>query len=129
MWLGPRLGNGSRVNREIYARFCGEAQGEIPWAYSPFRNVWSAAVLQAKNEDRVMVCVNVSGLGVVDSGHSMEWSRGGIGLGTTEPRESVAISINWVSVTWGKGGVTPEHWALPRKFPKVRDGVHEFRGA
>jgi hypothetical protein len=29
------LGNGSRVNREIYARFCGEAQGEIPWAYSP----------------------------------------------------------------------------------------------
>ena len=30
-----RLGNGSRVNREVYARFCGEAQGEIPWAYSP----------------------------------------------------------------------------------------------
>jgi hypothetical protein len=33
--LGTRLGNGSRVNREVYARFCGEAQGEIPWAYSP----------------------------------------------------------------------------------------------
>ena len=35
MLLGTRLGNGSRVNREVYARFCGEAQGEIPWAYSP----------------------------------------------------------------------------------------------
>jgi hypothetical protein len=28
--LGTRLGNGSRVNREVYARFCEEAQGEIP---------------------------------------------------------------------------------------------------
>ncbi len=34
-----RLDNGSRVNREIYARFCGEAQGEIPWAYSPIRKL------------------------------------------------------------------------------------------
>lgn len=30
-----RLDNGSRVNREVSARFCGGAQGEIPWAYSP----------------------------------------------------------------------------------------------
>jgi hypothetical protein len=37
------------------------------------RNVWSAALLQAKNEDRVKVYANVSGLGgVMDSGHAME---------------------------------------------------------
>ena len=30
-----RLGNGSRMTRECHVRFCGEAQGEIPWAYSP----------------------------------------------------------------------------------------------
>jgi hypothetical protein len=30
-----RLDNGSRVNREVSARFFGGAQGEIPWAYSP----------------------------------------------------------------------------------------------
>ena len=34
-----RLGNGSCVNRKIYARFCGGAQGEIPWAYSPNRKL------------------------------------------------------------------------------------------
>ena len=28
--VGTRLENWSRVNREIYARFCEEAQGEIP---------------------------------------------------------------------------------------------------
>src|SRR5215469_14541774 len=37
------------------------------------RNVWSAALLQAKNEDCVRVYANVSGLGgVMDSGHAME---------------------------------------------------------
>jgi hypothetical protein len=33
-----RLGNGSRMTRECHVRFCGEAQGEIPWAYSPTGN-------------------------------------------------------------------------------------------
>jgi len=34
---------------------------------SAYRNVWSAAVLQAKNEKWQMVCANVFGL---------EWSQG-----------------------------------------------------
>ena len=34
-----RLGNGSRMTRECHVRFCGEAQGEIPWAYSPNRKL------------------------------------------------------------------------------------------
>jgi hypothetical protein len=33
---------------------------------SSYRNVWSAAVLQAKNEERQLVCANVFGL---------EWSQ------------------------------------------------------
>ena len=33
---------------------------------SPYRNVWSAAVLQAKNEEWQLVCANVFGL---------EWSQ------------------------------------------------------
>jgi hypothetical protein len=40
---------------------------------SPIRNVWSAALLQAKNEDRVKVYANVSGRsGVIDPGRFME---------------------------------------------------------
>jgi hypothetical protein len=34
---------------------------------SPYRNVWSAAVLQAKNEEWQLVCANVFGL---------QWSQG-----------------------------------------------------
>jgi PAS domain-containing protein len=34
--------------------------------FEPYRNVWSAAVLQAKNEERQLVCANVFGL---------EWSQ------------------------------------------------------
>jgi len=37
-----RLENGSRVNREVCARFCGGAQGETPWAYSR-RDDWQSA--------------------------------------------------------------------------------------
>jgi len=49
----------------------GHTEGGTSWqqatrtaiaVWSKIRNVWSAAVLQAKNEDRVMVCANVSGL-------------------------------------------------------------------
>src|SRR6201997_1354716 len=53
----------------------GKGNGDRPfWSgWSAIRNVWSAALLQAKNEDRVKVYANVSGLGgVMDSGHAME---------------------------------------------------------
>jgi hypothetical protein len=41
---------------------------------SAIRNVWSAALLQAKNEDRVRVCANVSvnkGEGVVNGKNTL----------------------------------------------------------
>ena len=45
----------------------------LPAVNPAIRNVWSAALLQAKSEDDGLVCANVSGLCVShSSGHSME---------------------------------------------------------
>lgn len=63
-----------RASRERTRLTAKEPKHALEIAVSPaIQNVWSAALLQAKNEDRVKVYANVSGLsGVIDSGHAME---------------------------------------------------------
>jgi hypothetical protein len=48
--------------RAMHSVRCDIALFQVPSVWSPIRNVWSAAVLQAKNESDRLVCANVSGL-------------------------------------------------------------------
>ena len=49
------MGNGSQVNQEIYARFCAEVQGEMPWAYSPKHNIFVRRIRRKKRMERISI--------------------------------------------------------------------------